>query len=221
MSSAPPTLLEIEARLLGVLIEKALTTPDQYPLSFNSATAGCNQKSNRDPVTSYLQAEVEVAMGGLIQKHLAGRVLQAGSRVEKFRHSAHEGLGLPDGPLAVLAELLMRGPQSAGELRARVARMVEVPGLEDLYRLMEPLLSRGFVERLSPVPGTRAERYAQLLCPNSRPAPSAERTSAPAALPAPAAASGSSRGLEARVAELERAVGALQTRLDELAGPSS
>jgi len=160
-------------------------------------------------------------MGGLIQKHLAGRVLQAGSRVEKFRHTAHEALNLSDGPLAVLAELLMRGAQAAGELRARVARMVEVPTLEDLYRLLEPLLSRGFVERLAPAPGTRAERYVQLMSPSARTSAGAERASASAPLPAAPAPSSTAPGLEARVAALERAVGALQTRLDELVGPAS
>src|SRR5688572_24524311 len=105
-----------EARLLGVLIEKALTTPEQYPLSIHAATAGCNQKNNRWPVTEFSEAEVHVGMQGLVMKHLAGRVVAAGSRVDKYRHSANEALSLDEPHLAVLAELLMRGPQQPGEL---------------------------------------------------------------------------------------------------------
>ncbi len=221
MSAEPPVLLEIEARLLGVLVEKALTTPEQYPLSFNAATNGCNQRSNRDPVTSFTQPEVEVAMGGLVQKHLAGRVMAAGSRVEKFRHTAGEALGLADGPLAVLSELLLRGPQSAGELRARVSRMVPVESLPDLLALLSPLLARGFAERLEPAPGSRAERYAQRLCPQARAAAAAGRPSAPATPSlGPPAAAPAGTSLEARVAALERAFETLQARLDELSGAS-
>jgi len=187
-----PQLNSHEARVLGVLIEKSLTTPDQCPLSINATVNGCNQKSNRHPVSDYLEAEVDVALQGLIVKHLAGKVVPAGSRVEKFRHNAGETLGLDEGKLAILAELLMRGPQAPGELRARVHRMSPTPGLGDLMPRLGILIESGFVRRLDPAPGSRAERYGQLLCPDAHP------LGAP-----PARAQAESSDLEARVAALE------------------
>ena len=112
-----------EARVLGVLIEKCLTTPDQYPLSLNAATNGCNQKSNRNPMVDFSEAEVTVAITGLQYKHLAGASTPAGSRVEKYRHNAGAHFKIDDRDMAVLAELLIRGPQSPGELRTRANRM--------------------------------------------------------------------------------------------------
>ena len=218
-----PHLIAIEARVLGVLIEKSLTTPDQYPLTLNAATNGCNQKSNRDPVTSYLQAEVSVALQGLTQKHLAGRVLGSGSRVEKFRHTAHEGLGLDDARLAVMAELLMRGSQSPGELRARVHRMVPTPGLNDLLPLLETLRGQGFIERIPPGPGSRAEKYAQRLAPELRddggstapPASSAPATPSPQ--PQAAGSDDEDAGaVRDRVEMLEKRVEDLSAQLGDL-----
>ena len=210
-----PQLNSHEARVLGVLIEKALTTPDQYPLSINAAVNGCNQKSNRHPVTDYLEAEVHVALQGLIVKHLAGKVVPAGSRVEKFRHNAGETLGLDGGKLAVLAELMMRGPQTPGELRARVHRMSPTPQLADLMGRLGALVESGFVRRLDPAPGSRAERYAQLLCPDAHPLDAAPaRAPAEPRAPAPPGAS----DLEARVARLETEVSELRALLESRSG---
>lgn len=198
-----------EARILGVLIEKALTVPDQYPLSLNGATNGANQKNNRFPVTDYTEAEVHVAMQGLVMKHFAGRVMGAGSRVEKFRHSANERLGFDDAHIAVLAELLMRGPQQPGELRTRVERMVPTASLEVLQQRLARLIEKGYVKRLDPLPGERAERYVQTLCPDAHPldavAPIASR---PIAVPR--------ADLEARVLALENKVAELSSKLAEL-----
>src|SRR5687768_5704520 len=127
-----PELNAHEARLLGVLFEKERTTPDQYPLSLHALTAGANQNSNRDPMTDWSEAEVFVGVTGLMQKGLAGKVAPAGSRVEKFRHNARETLALDDRKLAILSELLMRGPQTQGELRARASRMSELGSNETL-----------------------------------------------------------------------------------------
>jgi uncharacterized protein YceH (UPF0502 family) len=203
---------EVEARVLGVLIEKALTTPEQYPLSLNAATSGSNQKNNRYPVVEWSEAEVHVGLQGLVMKHCAGRVVPAGSRVDKYRHTAGEALGLDDAHLAVLAELLMRGPQQPGELRSRVERMVPTPTLEALQARLALLIQKGYAKRLEPSPGSRAERYAQLLAPDLHPldAPSFA-TPPPSAPRAPSAT-----GLEARVAALETQVAALATQVATL-----
>ena len=210
-----PTLNDAEARILGVLIEKAFTTPDQYPLSLNAIRNGCNQKSNREPVTNFVEAEIVAGLQGLVPKHFAGKVNEAGSRVEKFRHTAREALHVDDGEIAILAELLVRGPQAQGELRGRVHRMVPTPTLPDLRARLETLIAKGLVERVAPVHGSRATRYAQLLSPGlhaTEPAPATAPPEAPAvvvpstpAAPAPSPSTASApRGLEARVETLEQ-----------------
>ncbi len=198
-----------EARVLGVLIEKALTVPDQYPLSLNSATLGANQKSNRHPVTDYSEAEMHVAMQGLVMKHLAGHVKTDGSRVDRYKHNAREALGVDDAHLAVLAELLMRGPQQPGELRGRVDRMAPTATLEVLQARLARLMEKELVKRIGAAPGERSERYVQLLCADLHPldAPSA---SAPRTAVAPRP------DLEARVLTLENKVAQLSTQLERL-----
>ena len=214
-----PRLNAHEARVLGVLVEKQLTTPDGYPLSLNALTSGSNQKSNRDPITDFTEAEVTVALQGLVVKHLAGRVVPAGSRVEKWRHNSRETLHVDDAELALVAELLMRGPQTPGELRSRAARMAPQGSLDDLSRRLTALAERGLVQRLDPAPGTRAERYAQLLSPDLHPlaAPAARVAPAVPAPPGAAADSaGSSTGLAQRVEALEGEVRELRERLEDL-----
>jgi uncharacterized protein YceH (UPF0502 family) len=158
-----------EARLFGVLIEKALTTPEQYPLSINAAMSGANQKSNRDPVLSLDEEQVAMALERLVQKYLARKVFPANSRVEKYCHNGKDGLGLDTQELALLAELLMRGPQTAGELRGRATRMQPIESLERLAEILNPLIERGLVKRIPPAPGSRTERYVQLLSPDLHP----------------------------------------------------
>jgi uncharacterized protein YceH (UPF0502 family) len=195
-----------EARLFGVLIEKALTTPDQYPLSLNAAVNAANQKSNREPVLSLTEDEVATALDGLEKKYLVRRVF---SRVERYRHNGKETLGLEYPQLAVLAELLMRGPQQPGELRARVSRMSPIDSIEQLMSELTLLTDRGLVQRLDPTPGSRAERYVQLLSPDLHP------------LDAPVVAVGTcdsgAGDLAARVAVLEAAVDQLRHQLIRLA----
>ena len=197
-----------EARVFGVLVEKAYTTPEQYPLSINAATNGANQKSNRDPVLSLSEEEVWGALDRLEQKYLARKVFPGGSRVEKYIHLGKDGLGLQAPQLAVLAELLMRGPQTAGELRGRASRMAAIDSLEALAEVLEPMMNEGLVERLDPAPGSRAERYVQLLSPGLHP------TDAPAASPSPHAPPPSP--LAARLDSLEVEVAALRDRVAEL-----
>ena len=157
----------IAARVLGVLIEKSLATPDAYPMSLNALTVAANQKVNREPLTSLSEQEVGKALKGLMEKQLADNEL--GGRVEKFRHRGTRKLNLVHAELAVLAELLLRGPQSSGELRSRASRMVPIDSLEQLSSLLDQMASRGFVRRLPPGPGSRVERYVQLLSPEAHP----------------------------------------------------
>lgn len=206
------TLNGHEARVLGVLIEKGYTTPDQYPLSLNGATNGSNQRSNRDPVLDYSEAEVRIAMQGLRMKGLVGVSVPSGSRVEKYRHNAKEVLKCGEREIAVLAELLLRGPQTAAELKTRASRMREIASREALTEVLDALTKRGFAREL---PGGRAPRWEQLLCSEAAaPEPAAV---APSSAPAPAAApSQPAGGLEGRVAALEGQVAALTERLDRL-----
>ncbi len=212
----------IEARVFGVLVEKALTTPDQYPLSVNAATNGANQKSNRDPVLSLSEDEVSGALYRLESRYLARKFFPGNSRVEKFGHNGKEALGLDAPKLAVLAELLMRGPQTPGELRARVARMTPIDSLEQLMSIIDPLVERGYLRRLDPLPGSRAERYVQLVSPDLHPldAP-APAYAGRSAASAPAAVSHDLieriEALEVQIGELKAQVQSLAARLGERA----
>src|SRR5262245_47247307 len=129
-----------EARVLGVLIEKELTTPEQYPLTLNAATNGSNQKNNRDPVLDLTEHEVDGALRKMIVKGFVGSVHPVGSRVEKFRHNAETVLSIERAQMAVLAELLLRGPQQPGELRGRAVRMAPIESLAALVEVLRPLI---------------------------------------------------------------------------------
>jgi uncharacterized protein YceH (UPF0502 family) len=213
-----------EARALGVLIEKALTTPDQYPLSLNALTAGCNQKNNRHPVLTLTDDEVFDAAEGLRAKGLAVRIeAGAGSRVHRFRHNATDALHVRAGELAVLAELLIRGPQTQGELRGRASRMHPLETLDVVRDMLRALSERPepLVRQLPPAPGSRAEQYVQLLAPEAHEVEMAPAAPAPekAEVSAPAASGLAERvtRLEAEVAELRDALNRLATSLGESA----
>jgi uncharacterized protein len=160
-----------ECRVLGVLIEKAMTTPAQYPLSLNAVTTGCNQKNNRAPVLTMSEDDAIDAIDGLKAKGFARQVMLSGSRVEKFRHVAKEALDIDTNCIVILAELLLRGPQTVGELRTRASRMHNLTSLEVVEQALKFLIDRNppLVQELPPSPGTRAKRYAQLMCPNLHP----------------------------------------------------
>lgn len=207
-----------ECRVLGTLVEKAHTTPGQYPLTLNGLTTGCNQKNNRDPVTSLTEDEVLAALEGLRGKELTREVMLAGSRVHKYRHVAREKLEVTTGELVVLTELMLRGPQAPGELRSNAARMMP-PGdgalatLESTGNLLQGLSGRAepMVKHLPRRPGERAERWAQLLCAELHPleGPVAE---------AGEASRGVGGGLEERVARLEVEVAELREAVRRLGG---
>ena len=142
-----------ERRVVGVLAEKGKTTPEYYPLTVAAIVAGCNQKSNRDPITNYDQDDVEDALQSLRKKG-ASIMVKAGGRVPRWKHTLYEWLKVSKAELAVLIELLLRGPQTEGELRARVSRMESFPDLAALQTILEALMPRGLVVYLSP-PGQR------------------------------------------------------------------
>lgn len=155
-----------EARVLGSLVEKDLTTPDYYPLTLNALTNACNQKSNRDPVVAFEEADVVRALDSLRHKGLALQAHGEGSRVPKYRHSLAEKLHLEREEQAVLAELLLRGPQTLGELRTRGERMAPLPSLEEVERVLAELMQRQppLAVKLPRQPGRKEHRYAHLLC---------------------------------------------------------
>ncbi|MEM8710058.1 MAG: YceH family protein [Planctomycetota bacterium] len=210
-----------EARVLGVLIEKGYTTPDQYPLSLNATTNGCNQKSNRDPQVDFSEAEVRIALQGLRMKGLVGGSTSTGSRVEKYRHNAREVLKVGERAVAVLAELMLRGPQTAGELRTRAKRMRDIPSLDELKVVIDELTGAGLAREQ---PGGRATKYRQLVCSElhpdgadaGAPAPAAPSTTAVSPAPQPAASPTAAPALEARVVALESEVVALRATVDRL-----
>jgi hypothetical protein len=158
-------LNEIEVRVLGGLLEKDITTPDYYPLSLNALINACNQKSNRDPVMALDESAVRQALDSLNEKSLAGQATSADSRVPKYAHRLQEVFNFDRREMAVLCVLLLRGPQTPGELRGRTERMYRFDDLgvveSALHRLMErepPL-----VKKLARQPGTKESRYAHLL----------------------------------------------------------
>jgi len=155
-----------ESRILGVLVEKELTTPDQYPLTLHAAVAGANQKSNRHPVLAMTEDQARAAMVGLRAKGLAVQLDGHGSRTSKFRHEFASKVGLTKPEMVILAELLLRGPQTQGELRSRASRMHPLDSLDTVRNTLEQLMNRPepLVQKLPPERGSRAERYAQLLC---------------------------------------------------------
>lgn len=162
-------LTPTEARVIGSLIEKAITTPDQYPLSLNSLTNACNQKSNRDPVLELTERTVQETVDALARKHLVMERSGFGSRVPKYQHRfCNTGFGTLEftpTQTAIICELLLRGPQTPGELRTRASRMSEVKEVSEIEAALEKLATREdgpFVVRLPREPGRRDARYAHL-----------------------------------------------------------
>ncbi len=218
-----------EARVLGVLVEKALTTPAQYPLTLNALVVGCNQKNNRHPVTNLTEDQVYDAVDGLRQKGYVREAVLSGSRVPKFRHTAREVLGLETPALVLLVELMLRGPESLGELRQNAGRMHPLESLEAVKAILDQLAARPqpLVREYPPPPGGRARLYMQLLAPEAHREPGAassaghdvrgdDEDSIPTTRqPEPGAAR--SAGLEQRVRELEAEVARLRAAVETIA----
>ncbi len=152
-----------EQRVLGCLIEKRFTTPDQYPLTLNALRLACNQSTNRDPVTRYDEETVVEAAQRLSKYGVARLASGHSSRAAKFRHLAEEALGLNQEQLAVLCVLLLRGLQTPGELKARTERMVPFASLEEVDRVLAELVELGYAQRIERRPGQKEDRFQQLL----------------------------------------------------------
>jgi uncharacterized protein YceH (UPF0502 family) len=157
-------LTPLEARVLGVLVEKQATVPDTYPLSLNALVAGCNQKTARDPVIAATDAEVLTAIDGLKELSLVFEV--SGSRVVRFEHNAARVLGVPGAAVALLAVLMLRGPQTAAELRLNAERLHRFADISSVDAFLDELATKDppRVVRLPKSPGEREHRWAHLLC---------------------------------------------------------
>jgi hypothetical protein len=204
-------LSDIEVRVLGALIEKDITTPDYYPLSLNALVNACNQKNNREPVMTLDEDSVSHALGTLQEKRLAGPASGADSRVTKYEHRLQEVFNFDRREIAVLCVLLLRGPQTPGELRGRTERMYRFEALEDVTSTLDRLNQRQppLAAVLPRQPGTKESRYMQLF---SGDAPPAEEFH-------PRLATSSVHGedrvsrLESEVAELKREVAEMREQL--------
>jgi len=199
-------LHDVEARVLGALVEKDITTPDYYPLSLNALVNACNQKSNRDPVMNLDENAVGSALGTLQDKGLAGPAGGADSRVPKFEHRLQEVFNFTRPELAVLCVLLLRGPQTPGELRGRTERMHGFGDLSEVQSALQRLIDREppLVAMLPRQPGTKESRYAHLL---SGPVESAAQAQ-PRSAPVPEDAT--------RMARVERELESLRNEMNEL-----
>lgn len=194
-------LTPVEARILGSLVEKQLTTPEYYPLTLNSLVAACNQKSNRDPVMSLSEPEILSAIDSLRDRNLVYLFYGTGSRTVKYKHMLPSVYSLDEGGTAIMAVLLLRGPQTIGELRERTGRLHEFSGLNEVQEALDELLRRddAVAAKLERQPGQKEARYAQLLSGPIEAAATA--TTAAAAVAAPQ--SSRIEILEAEVADLK------------------
>ena len=204
-------LSEIETRVLSSLVEKELTTPEYYPLSLNALVNACNQKSNRDPVTNFEEEAVREALRKLDKKGLAGPADNMVSRVSKYEHRLQEAYNFTRHEIAILAELLLRGPQTPGELRSRADRMHKFDDLGIVQTTLQRLMKREppLATVLPRQPGTKEARYAHLFSGKVEVAPT---NSAIVGVPAPSSASGS----EERIALLEDRVEKLHSEIADL-----
>lgn len=203
-------LSDVEARVLGALIEKDITTPDYYPLSLNALVNACNQKNNRDPVMTLDDNTVLSALHSLQEKNLAGPAGGADSRVTKYEHRMQEVFNFTRAETAIMDVLLLRGPQTPGELRGRAERMYAFQDLSDVQSTLQRLTDRepSLVRMLLRQPGTKESRYAHLL--------SGEKESwqaPPEASPAPPRSATADDG---RMAVLEKQVSDLRNEVAEL-----
>jgi uncharacterized protein len=158
-------LSDTEVRVLGALIEKEITTPDYYPLSLNALMAACNQSSNRNPVVHFDEATVATAADSLREKKLVHMVDRGESRVTKYRHVLYEAMDLGRPAIAILCVLLLRGPQTVGEIRTRTNRLYDFTSLEEVETAVSALMSREppLIARLPRQAGQKEVRYAHLL----------------------------------------------------------
>jgi uncharacterized protein len=200
----------VEIRVVGCLLEKQRTTPDAYPLSLNALRLACNQATNRDPVVDYDEATVVEALRRTALRKWTRLASGAGSRARKYRHLLNETLGLDDAELSLLAVLMLRGPQTPGELKQRADRLHAFADLAAVHDLLDRLIEKGHVERLGRRPGQKEERYRQLLGgedePRETPPVAASTEAPPAGGDAP----------EERLDRLERDLAELRRQVQQL-----
>jgi uncharacterized protein YceH (UPF0502 family) len=212
----PPVVLNgVEVRVLGSLIEKHVTTPEYYPLSLNALTNACNQVSNREPVVSFDDKTVVRALESLREKKLVWMVTGAGSRVPKYEHRMAETFTLAEQEVAVLGVLMLRGPQTVGEIRGRTTRMYEFQSLEEVEQVLDALMiaePHPFVTKLARQPGTKESRYAHLLGGEVKIEKTAEQTITPRLEPAALEV----RAENERMAKLEEEIETLRLEFGEL-----
>lgn len=210
-----PELDAAELRVLGSLLEKQITTPDSYPLTLHGLVAACNQLTSREPVVNYDEGTVLRAVDGLRRKRLATVFTGAESRVAKYRHSLTDAILLTPGETALLCQLLLRGPQTLGELRARSGRLFTFDDLAEAEACLQGLAGRSphpLVARLPRAPGMKESRFCHLL--GGKPVFNAEPPAA--AAEAPAAEIPPPAGTGATPAEIERAFAVLRAEISEL-----
>jgi uncharacterized protein YceH (UPF0502 family) len=191
----------VEIRVLGCLIEKQRTTPDQYPLSLNSLRLACNQTTNRDPVVDYDERTIKAALDRLSHRGWTRFASGAGSRALKYRHLVDEKLDLAGPELALLAVLMLRGPQTPGELKQRTERLHRFASPGEVMQSLDALARRELAKQLGRRPGQKEERYVQLV---------GGETEEPRSDPAP----GQTPSVEERLSRLEAAVEDLRARLE-------
>jgi uncharacterized protein YceH (UPF0502 family) len=208
-------LTEIETRVLGALIEKDITTPDYYPLSLNALVNACNQKNNRDPVMTLDDAAVRDALATLQEKRLAGPASGADSRVTKFEHRLQEVFNFDRREIAIVCVLLLRGPQTPGELRSRTDRMYHFEALDDVVSTLDRLAQRdpSLARVLPRQPGTKESRYTHLFS-GEPPTSGAAEDVYEASAPSPA--TGGTNSIADRLAALEEEVSRLRHELSEV-----
>jgi len=202
-----------EIRVLGCLVEKQRTTPDQYPLSLNALRLACNQATNRDPVVDYDEATIRAALDRLSRRGWVRLASGPGSRVAKYRHLLDDALGRVPSQIALLAVLMLRGPQTPGELKQRVERLYPYSSLEDVQRALDTLAEHELVERLPRRPGQAQDRWCQLLggdgvAPVALEDEGERSTDVESVVP-------TQTSLEQRVARLEEQVAELRRALEE------
>ncbi|OUU22285.1 MAG: hypothetical protein CBC13_07885 [Planctomycetia bacterium TMED53] len=214
-----PLLNESEQRVLGVLIEKSLATPQYYPLTLNQVVTACNQKSNRDPLLSMMEDEVEGVLTTLANRGLATQVFASGSRTGKYRQELTSMLEMDGQSMAVLAEFLLRGAQTLGELRSRASRMKAIPDMNALKEVLDGMAQRNppLARRLTPPGIQRGVRWGHLL----QEAGNLELEVVPeqenvAAVVKPSSPVQMNRNTEARLEQLEQKIANLEDRLQVL-----
>ena len=215
-----------EARVIGCLLEKQVTTPDQYPLSMNALTNAVNQKSNRDPVLALAESAVQAIVDGLVRKHQVSEHGGFGSRVPKYEHrfcnTSYGQLKLNPQEVAVLCELFLRGPQTPGELRSRASRMAPFADVTEVEAVLAALARREdgpFVVRLPREPGKRESRFAHLFC--GEVAGAITDGLAAAETDGGGVDTGELDALRARVEALEAGMAELKRLLDDLTRPAA